>query len=610
MNPTIKQTLYTITVLLLLCITACQKQSFMADKLLQAEALMNEYPDSALNLLKGIAQTELQTQEHRARYALLYSQALDKNYIDLTSDSLINIAVDYYKDRDDVRAKFLSYYYQGRIYTNANNLTQATLAYLEAEQLVDELGDGYAAGLLYKQIGLIYNSYYDFPKGLQAHQQAIEHFTKANKPIHRIQAMLTLSNIHRNMHNENIGYEVLRTAITESQKLNDQSLIKSCINNLIVVCIDLERWEEANQWYQEYQKNNSRNYPTVAFFGDIARLHAKNKNFKEAFMLLDETWKKTKSLQDSIQLYHAESLVYQMNGSWEEAYRSMAKSISHQNKVIRKSLQQPVLTAQNNFLNQELEHKEYRLRMEKYVRLLGFVILLLVSVIVITFLRKRFQKRLKEQHTLHEKKMETLQQEALKREKSLRAYTAELESKSSLSGQDVLRLTQELENSQKHIEEARNFIEQTNQEMESLKADKHEALIRINKTLKNHFKQIENTFQVLQVKYKNAENKDYVIDKYIQNTIAEFYGSEKADRNLEELVNELYGDAMSQLRKEMNFPSEDHYRLACLLLAGLSINFIAALSGETSNALYKRRYKIREIMSKAKDSCKDIAAFI
>jgi hypothetical protein len=582
----------------------------MADKLLQAEALMNEYPDSALNLLKGIAQPELQTQEHRARYALLYSQALDKNYIDLTNDSLINIAVDYYKDRDDVRAKFLSYYYQGRIYTNANNLTQATLAYLEAEQLVDELGDGYAAGLLYKQIGLIYNSYYDFPKGLQAHQQAIEHFTKANKPVHRIQAMLTLSTIHRNMHNENIGYEVLRTAITESQKLNDQSLIKSCINNLIVVCIDLERWEEATQWYQEYQKNNSRNYPTVAFYGYIARLHAKNKNFKDAFMLLDETWKKTKSLQDSINLFHAESQVHQMNGSWEESYRSMAKSISHQNKVIRKSLQQPVLTAQNNFLNQELEHKEYRLRMEKYVRLLGFVILLLVSVIVITFLRKRFQKRLKEQHTLHEKKMEALQQGALKREQSLRAYTAELESKSSLSGQDVLRLTQELENSQKHIEEARNFIEQTNQEMESLKADKHEALIRINKTLKNHFKQIENTFQVLQMKYKNAENKDYVINKYIQNTIAEFYGSEKADRNLEELVNELYGDAMSQLRKEMNFPSEDHYRLACLLLAGLSINFIAALSGETSNALYKRRYKIREIMSKAKDSCKDIAAFI
>ena len=400
MNPTIKQTLYTITVLLLLCITACQKQSFMADKLLQAEALMNEYPDSALNLLKGITQPELQTQAHHARYALLYSQALDKNYIDLTSDSLINIAVDYYKDRDDVRAKFLSYYYQGRIYTNANNLTQATLAYLEAEQLVDELGDGYAAGLLYKQIGLIYNSYYDFPKGLQAHQQAIEHFTKANKPVHRIQAMLTLSNIHRNMHNENIGYEVLRTAITESQKLNDQSLIKSCINNLILVCIDLERWEEATQWYQEYQKNNSRNYPTVAFYGYIARLHAKNKNFKDAFMLLDETWKKTKSLQDSIDLFHAESQVHQMNGSWEEAYRSMAKSISHQNKVIRKSLQQPVLTAQNNFLNQELELQKYKAQSERQMRIIGVVLTILLVVAAVygvsVYIKRQREKYLKQ----------------------------------------------------------------------------------------------------------------------------------------------------------------------------------------------------------------------
>ena len=389
-----------LCLLLALPFTGCQKHYPVADKLSQAEIYMNEEPEAALRVLESIGQPDLQTQEHRARYALLYSQALDKNYIDLTSDSLINIAVDYYKDRDDVKAKFLSYYYQGRIYTNANNLTQATLAYLEAEQLVDELGDGYAAGLLYKQMGLIYNSYYDFPKGLQAHQQAIEHFTKANKPVHRIQAMLTLSTIHRNMHNENIGYEVLRTAITESQKLNDQSLIKSCINNLIVVCIDLERWEEATQWYQEYQKNNGRDYPTVTFYGYIARLHAKNKNFKDAFMLLDETWKKTKSLQDSINLFHAESQVHQMNGSWEEAYRSMAKSISHQNKVIRKSLQQPVLTAQNNFLNQELELQKYKAQSERQMRIIGVVLTILLVVATVygvsVYIKRQREKYLKQ----------------------------------------------------------------------------------------------------------------------------------------------------------------------------------------------------------------------
>ena len=392
--------LYIGIILLLLGITGCRKHYPVAEKLLQAEAVMNEYPDSALNLLKGIEQPELQTREHHARYALLYSQALDKNYIDLTSDSLINIAVDYYKDRDDVKAKFLSYYYLGRIYTNANNLTQATLAYMEAEQLVDELGDDYAAGLLYKQIGLVYKSYYDFPKSLQAYQQAIECFTKANKPIHKIQAKLTLSTVYRNLNEEEKSYKVLQNALMESQNLNDQSLIKSCINNLIAVCIDLEKWEEATQWYQEYQKNNSRNYPTIAFYGYIARLHAKNRNFEEAFMLLDETWKKTKNLQDSITLYHAESQVHQMNGSWEEAYRSIEKSVSLQNKIVRKSLQQPVLTTQNNFLNQELELQKYKAQSESQMRIIGVVLTILLVVAAVygvsVYIKRQREKYLKQ----------------------------------------------------------------------------------------------------------------------------------------------------------------------------------------------------------------------
>ena len=94
MKHTSRHTIYICGILLFLMITGCRKQYPVEEKLLQAETVMNEYPDSALNLLKGIAQTELQTREHHARYALLYSQALDKNYIDLTNDSLINIAVD------------------------------------------------------------------------------------------------------------------------------------------------------------------------------------------------------------------------------------------------------------------------------------------------------------------------------------------------------------------------------------------------------------------------------------------------------------------------------------------------------------------------------------
>ena len=93
--------------LLLLAFTACGDKSSLTDVLNRAETLMNEHPDSSLTLLRTLTLDDFQQESNRARYALLHSQALDKNYIDVTGDSLISVAVEYYKDKDDVRSKFL-----------------------------------------------------------------------------------------------------------------------------------------------------------------------------------------------------------------------------------------------------------------------------------------------------------------------------------------------------------------------------------------------------------------------------------------------------------------------------------------------------------------------
>ena len=606
--------LYIGIILLLLGITGCRKQYPVAEKLLQAEAVMNEYPDSALNLLKGIAQPELKTQEHRARYALLYSQALDKNYIDLTSDSLINIAVDYYKDRDDVRAKFLSYYYQGRIYTNANNLTQATLAYMEAEQLVDELGDDYAAGLLYNQMGTIYRNYYDFPKALESYRLSTEHYHKADKPLHKLYGMLSQSAIYKSMKKETDSFRILYNTLMEAKETNQTSVIKHCLGDLIMLCLNMDKQEEAVSFYNELINHYSIERMTSSFYASLGLLMAREKNVEKSQLYINKAWERARTQSDSVHLYYISSQVEQLFSSYQEAYSDLEQSITLQNRSVREALQQPVLTAQKNFLKQELQHKEYRLRMEKYIRLLGFTILLLVTIIIIAFFRKRFQKslkeKLKEQDFTHQEEMKELQQEALKREESLRSHAAQLEARATLSKEDIERLKKELEESKMHIEEARKFREQHQQETDLLKSDNHDALLRINKMLKHHFKQIENTYQMLQVKYKTVANRDKAIEEYIQNTTAEFYGSKKADRNLEKLVNELYGDVMRQLRKEIKLPSEEHYRLSCLLLAGLSINFIATLTGETTNAIYKRRDKIREIIKDSNEICKELYLFI
>ena len=96
--------------LLLLAFTACGDKKTVTDVLNHAEALMNEHPDSALNLLRTLTFDDFRKEKNRARYALLHSQALDRNYIDTTRDSLVSVAVEYYKDGNDVRSKFLVFF--------------------------------------------------------------------------------------------------------------------------------------------------------------------------------------------------------------------------------------------------------------------------------------------------------------------------------------------------------------------------------------------------------------------------------------------------------------------------------------------------------------------
>lgn len=62
----------------------------------KAERLMQSRPDSALALLGRYTTRSFSDSADIAAYALLRTQADDKNYIDHTSDSLIKIAVRYY----------------------------------------------------------------------------------------------------------------------------------------------------------------------------------------------------------------------------------------------------------------------------------------------------------------------------------------------------------------------------------------------------------------------------------------------------------------------------------------------------------------------------------
>ena len=75
-----------------------------------AEVVMNDAPEHALALIDSIAPESIHNCSLNARYALLYSESLFKNYIKAPNDSIIMIAVRYYSIKNDTVRKFRSFY--------------------------------------------------------------------------------------------------------------------------------------------------------------------------------------------------------------------------------------------------------------------------------------------------------------------------------------------------------------------------------------------------------------------------------------------------------------------------------------------------------------------
>ena len=67
----------------------------------RAEQLLEEAPEEALRVMEGVDGAALRTEEDRARYALVYSEACYHSYIDVDVDTLTQSMMRYYLESDN-----------------------------------------------------------------------------------------------------------------------------------------------------------------------------------------------------------------------------------------------------------------------------------------------------------------------------------------------------------------------------------------------------------------------------------------------------------------------------------------------------------------------------
>ena len=581
-----------LLLLILGALLACNDPKPVTDALHRAEALMNEHPDSAWAVLNTLSPDEMGQNRTRALYALLYTQAQDKTYRDETNDSLISIAVDYYRHTDDARRKFLSYYYKGRVYFNAKDYQNATLCYMEAEQLTDEVGDDYLVGLLYAELGRIYDIYYDYPKSLEAHQKAAECYERAGKIRHRNYMWFNQSSVFRNMNQYDESELLLRMILNLTKEEGGNTLTNLCLGGLVMSCIEQNRISEAKVFYEELTLLVGEDYGSSSFMGKLAQMYAKDLNFVLANECLEKGWKYAESKTDSVNLYIASSEVYSLQGNGKQAYQELLKGVLMQNKDTRQALQQPVLTAQRDYLSEKLEFEAYKLRMEKRLRLLYILLFSLVIVMVVYVLSRKLKKeKEKARKTIDELNCEILHRDRESRHK-IDSLLEELEEQDKSASASIQGLRSEL---QRQEEDYHRYIKEAEEMQHCLEDKLSQKTVLMAELFKNWFASITKLLSVL-VQNGKEETKNKKLRKEVTLWQEKYYEGNKAYREVEKLVNRYNDDAMIHFRQEMEWTEEADYRRVCYFFAGFSIRLIAVLMKETEDAIYQKRHRLRKYL--------------
>ena len=355
-----------------------------------AEALMSKQPDSAKIFLESINPNVIKAAKKQARYALLYSQALDKNYIDETNDSLIRKAIDYYREHGPEREQMLAYYYLGRVQFNARSYQSAILSFLEAEKFAMLVNDTFFSGLIYRNISEIHNMAYNAEEELKYARKSLDCFSRIDAPQYRGYALLRMSIAYNNISDRIREAEFLDRAIEVAQECADTILWGACLNNYAQ--------------YYEIQRNYRKAKDAILAIRDklmlpinlsdysiLAHCYARERQIDSMIFYLRQAWKMAENQADSATIFHRIYWIEKECNNPQKALDALEYCSDFQNGIVRHMLQQSTMAAQRDYFQKRTTFAEHKLKTEHRFWTVSILSICLIFGIVAAYAYRRIQ---------------------------------------------------------------------------------------------------------------------------------------------------------------------------------------------------------------------------
>ena len=504
----------------------------------RAEQLLEEAPEEALRVMEGVDGEALRTEEDRARYALVYSEACYYSYIDVDVDTLPQSMMRYYLESDDHNQRARAMFQHAVVAYNGGELAEAIVALTEAEESLAKRANRKLEGAVQRLKGNIYSEGCLYLNAYDAYVAAREIYAELGLEEH-VQFLDydiggTLIQLRR-MEEAKVTLErVLDYAIGAE----DANLVCAVAHELLDLSIYLDDYDMCREYVELFEREGVLLYGEPHFVCAKAMLVAHDGGLEEALALVDEA----EAMEDDLEwadVEYARYIIHRNVGDGEGALYWQEQSVNAQDEMLLQVIEQPVLNVEVEKLRSDLdaELRERELVRERNAMIYVVVAVVVVAVVVALGLYARYRIR--------------------RKDSEIASYIETIESLRT----DIERIPRDMASS-------------------------------ITALYRDRFSELNELCDIYYDHSGSSRHKSLVFNKVLE-TIETIKGDSSRIDELGAMVDNYRDNALQRLKSVLPRISERAYRVALYAFAGFSNRAIALFIDSDPVAVSKIKYNIK-----------------
>lgn len=372
---------YILITLGLSLITACNPQPEARKLLAEAVQWMEDHPDSALIRIDSIffPEKSLNRAEYM-QYLVTKVQAKYKTYRDISADTLIFNARDYFLDHNkDPKKTALAFFYSGCVYREQEDYKQTMLHYKKAGSYAAKSEDIGLQGLIEYNTGDLFSIQGMYRQALESYKtaEALYH----GMPEKQTQCLSAMGRMYTLLQLPDSAFFYFHKGLELAQASKDEKLLSLLAQNLSVAYKEVKQYDKAETYLRQSFLINRDSTELSRYYLNFAELYFCMGGQQDSAIWYTELLKQH---IDSLKDNYFKASAYLYLAEWEKMHSNYGKAFFYQEKrmkafsrIMKERKNQSIYEIQQKYDYEQLQKQYYKnisVRQQWIITLLVMVI--------------------------------------------------------------------------------------------------------------------------------------------------------------------------------------------------------------------------------------------